>query len=130
MSYGNVNSKAQMERGAYDLDLSEPCSEALPNYTPRDQLMSHLNAFVAEHRIGEHIRYSTEVTKVSQDKTDYALKWQNADAQGELTGFGAVLCFPGFLPKPREEELPGQDLFAGDIVQGPGGCIAAVRTTL
>eukprot|EP00929_Paragymnodinium_shiwhaense_P078070 TRINITY_DN4038_c0_g6_i1.p1 TRINITY_DN4038_c0_g6~~TRINITY_DN4038_c0_g6_i1.p1 ORF type:complete len:3397 (-),score=679.25 TRINITY_DN4038_c0_g6_i1:737-10216(-) len=127
VKHGNDCSRAQLELGIYNLDLSEPCPQNLPNYTPRGDFVAYMEDFAREHGILEQIEMSTEIVKVVKIAEGYSLRKRRDGKETEEDGFAAVVVCPGFLPSPRDVALPQQERFTGTIVQGPGGSFRPER---
>eukprot|EP00439_Symbiodinium_sp_Y106_P080974 s510_g19.t2 len=120
-SMANRTSKAQIERGTYHLGLADgECPAKLPNYTPRDAMLDHAQEFASHYRILDHCRLRAEVVQVDMEAPgSYNVRWQSPDGLRHQEGpFAAVMVYPGFLPKPRDEPLPEEGRFQGRIALG------------
>ncbi|CAE7804884.1 unnamed protein product, partial [Symbiodinium necroappetens] len=83
-------------------------------------MLDHAQEFASHHRILDHCRFRAEVVQVDMEAPgSYNVQWQSPDGLRHQEGpFAAVMLYPGFLPKPRDEPLPEEGRFQGRIALG------------
>ena len=80
-------------------------------YPARDEILRYLHALVAEHNLGPHLRFGSDVAAASFD--DHAAAWQLTLADGSGLQASVVVCAAGQLGRPALPDIAGRDEFAG-----------------
>lgn len=86
-------------------------------YARQPELRTYFLDLFAQHGIGEHVRWETEVQLAVWD--DDAALWRitarGADGKVSVLTANAVICGVGILNRPHLPEIPGLDEFAGPV---------------
>jgi cation diffusion facilitator CzcD-associated flavoprotein CzcO len=84
-----------------------PMPDHFPVYPSRDQMRSYLEAFAADRRLHEVIRFGTEVTHIEPVGERGADGWDVETADGAIERFDGVLVANGHLWDPKQPTYPG-----------------------
>ena len=91
-----------------------PMPAGYPLFPSRDQMRDYILGFAAQHELGAHIRFNTEVTSVRPLGERGADGWEVATADGEPRRYDGVIVANGHLWDPFVPEYPGR--FAGKVL--------------
>jgi len=84
-----------------------PMPASFPHFPSRDQIVAYLESFAREFGLYEHIKFNTEVTKVSPHGAAGDDGWQVELANGETRRYAGVIVCNGHLWDPLKPEYPG-----------------------
>jgi 4-hydroxyacetophenone monooxygenase len=102
----------------YSFEPSDHWSEF---FAQQPELQAYFQGVMDKYRIGEHVRWSTEVRSATwqEDSATWAVVVQAVDAAGDPVGepetltARAVITAVGQLNRPSIPDIPGRDDFAG-----------------
>lgn len=80
-------------------------------YSPQPEILDYLKRVVADHNLGPHIRYRTEIIRTEFLEADGI--WHLTDRSGQTYSARLVIGAIGPLNRPSYPKLNGLDTFAG-----------------
>jgi len=93
----------------------EPSDQWTEFFAQQPELQSYFQNVMDKHRIGEHVRWETEVLGAvwDDDSATWSVRVRAADGSEETLVARAVISAVGQLNRPHVPEIPGRDDFAG-----------------
>ncbi|CAN5551735.1 NAD(P)/FAD-dependent oxidoreductase [soil metagenome] len=93
----------------------EPSDQWTEFFAQQPELQAYFQGVMDKHRIGEHVRWETEVLGAEWDDATatWSVRTCAADGTEETLVARAVISAVGQLNRPNLPEIPGQDSFAG-----------------
>jgi cation diffusion facilitator CzcD-associated flavoprotein CzcO len=95
-----------------------PMPSGYPLFPSRDQMRDYLLGFAAQHNLGSHIRFNTEVISARPLGENGLGGWEVETSDGERRRYDGVVVANGHLRDPFVPEYPGQ--FAGHVLHSGG----------
>jgi 4-hydroxyacetophenone monooxygenase len=93
----------------------EPSDQWTEFFAQQPELQSYFQNVMDKYRIGEHVRWETEVLGAvwDDDTATWSVRIRAADGTEETLVARAVISAVGQLNRPHLPEIPGQDTFVG-----------------
>ena len=91
-----------------------PMPAEYPLFPSRDQMRDYILGFAADHGLGSHIRFNTEVTSVRPLDESGLAGWEVITSDGECRSYDGVIVASGHLWDPFVPEYPGR--FEGRVL--------------
>jgi len=87
-------------------------------FAKRDELFEYTQQVAAEHALGEHIRYGTEVLGATweEDSQRWRVEVRGANGEREELWANVLISGVGFFNRPAYPKIPGLETFAGPVV--------------
>ncbi|MFD1811903.1 flavin-containing monooxygenase [Rhodococcus gannanensis] len=80
-------------------------------FAGQGEILDYVDRIAAEHGVGEHVRFGTEMTRAQWDETRH--RWVVDTNHGTLTA-GSVIAAAGPWSEPLVPDIPGLDTFDGE----------------
>ncbi|MGW4480845.1 flavin-containing monooxygenase [Rhodococcus triatomae] len=80
-------------------------------FAGQEEILGYVDRIAAEHGVGEHVRFGTEMTRAQWDEADH--RWVVDTNRGNLTA-GSVIAAAGPWSEPLVPDIPGLDTFGGE----------------
>ncbi len=80
-------------------------------FAGQGEILDYVDRIAAEHGVGEHVRFGTEMTRAQWDETRH--RWVVDTNRGTLTA-GSVIAAAGPWSEPLVPDIPGLDTFDGE----------------
>ena len=86
-------------------------------YTRQPELQAYFRKTMDEHRIGDHVRWNTEVTRAAWDETTarWSVTLEAADGAVQTRDASVLISGVGVLSRPLIPDIAGLDRFSGPV---------------